>query len=298
MNHWSSTRPIASHREITSPRVTKKAKAVLDTVAVGEQPWFLWVHYFDPHAEYRFHEGVSEAFVGEGQKQIGLYDGEIAFTDRYVGQLLQHLQHLGLADDTVVAFATDHGEEFGEHGFKGHGKTLYREVERVPFAIRIPGTKPRRVSDPVSLVDFMPTILEVLDIPRPAIPMMGQSLVAAMNGASLPERGLLLELRAGLRKVYTDAYIYDRWKLILELPPPYDGKTTAMLFDWRADPGETRNLAQANLKLTADLARRCQEAVRLNMELGKAFTASPELSLSAEELERLRQLGYIGDSNK
>lgn len=284
-----------SHQAITSPRVTEKALKALDRVADGDKPWFVWVHYFDPHRKYLFHEGVSDPFVGPDRKDIDLYDGEIAFTDAHIGQLLRRLEQLGLADDTVVAFVSDHGEAFKEHGWIGHGKTLYRLVERVPFALRVPGVAPRRVSDPVSVVDFMPTVLELLDVQRPSTPMVGRSLVATMSGASPPERGLLMELRNRLRKVDVDAFLLDRWKLILEYPAPYDGDPIAMLFDWAADPREAHDLSSKHPEVVEDLTRRLQQTARIGRQLAKSFTASGELELSPEEIERLRQLGYVGD---
>jgi membrane-anchored protein YejM (alkaline phosphatase superfamily) len=92
-----------SHEAISSPAITDKAEALLREKASGgkSKPFFLWIHYFDPHSTYKYHEGFTERF---GSELVDRYDGEIAFTDAHIGRLLKTLRELGLEENTVVVF--------------------------------------------------------------------------------------------------------------------------------------------------------------------------------------------------
>ncbi|MFN0008802.1 MAG: sulfatase, partial [Planctomycetota bacterium] len=155
------TRILQDESAITSPAVTDWGLAWLHDKAAADDgvPWFLWLHYFDPHAPYLVHEGISERFGTE--TDLDRYDGEIAFTDQHLGRLLEAFERLGLAENTILVVVADHGEEFGEHGVQGHGYDLHEEVVRGPLIVRAPGIAPRRVSEVVPTVDVMPTLLEL-----------------------------------------------------------------------------------------------------------------------------------------
>lgn len=100
---------------------------------------------------------------------MALYDGEIAWTDHHVGSMLESLERYGVADDTLVVLISDHGEEFFEHGGKGHRHTLYDEQLWVPFILRFPGELPsaRRVGMQVRMIDVAPTLLDLLGVDPP-----------------------------------------------------------------------------------------------------------------------------------
>ena len=292
-----------SHFAISSPRVTKRALAFLNRQANMKErrPWFLWVHYFDPHHVYNEHPGVTEEF---GREAVDLYDGEIAFTDAHIGRLLDRLSNTALIDDTVVVILADHGEEFGDHGRTYHGQTLFREVERVPLAIRVPGLTPRRVTDTVSLVDFMPTVLDLLQIEAPKTPMAGRSLLGLMRGETMASSGALLESRLRLgRGRKLEAYVTSRWKLIIEMPrramqKPNDerpAETKVMLFDRVLDPGETRDVAAQHGDVVAKLMRRLDGSLASARNDASFFVAAPAQDLSEETIDALRALGYVGD---
>ncbi|MFT3764237.1 MAG: sulfatase-like hydrolase/transferase [Minicystis sp.] len=128
----------------------------------GDRRVFLWVHLFEPHEPYEAHP--EHAF---GDRDVDRYDAEIASADAGIGALVQAVR--AQRPNTVVIVAADHGEEFGEHGGRYHGTTVYEEQVRVPLVINAPGLlQPRRVSAPVQLVDLLPTVLAGLSIPRPA----------------------------------------------------------------------------------------------------------------------------------
>jgi len=114
---------------------------------------------------------------------IALYDGEIRWVDEHIGRILGVVDELGLAGRTAVIVTADHGDEFFEHGGKGHQRTLYREVVQVPLLVRVPGVTAGQVVDrPVSLVDIMPTVLDLLGARGPA-GLNGSSLVPLMTGS-------------------------------------------------------------------------------------------------------------------
>ena len=125
-----------------------------------EQRLFLWVHLFEPHEPYEQHE--AHAF---GERSIDRYDSEIAAADAGLGAIVAGVR--AKRPGAVIIVSADHGEEFGDHGGRYHGTTVYDEQVRVPLVIDVPGLlEPRRVAAPVSLVDLMPTVLAGLGIPR------------------------------------------------------------------------------------------------------------------------------------
>ena len=120
-------------RGSSSREQTDKAIAFVDRHA--DERWFLWVHYYDPHYAYEPHPEVPPF----GADRVALYDGEIRFTDRHIGRLLDDLRAKGLYDKTVVVVTGDHGEGFGEHGVELHGYHLYAPQTKVPLIVRVPG---------------------------------------------------------------------------------------------------------------------------------------------------------------
>ncbi|WP_437718554.1 sulfatase-like hydrolase/transferase [Sorangium sp. So ce448] len=127
-----------------------------------EQRAFMWVHLFEPHEPYEAH---PEHPLGD--RDIDRYDAEIAVADAGVGAIVDEVRKG--RPDAVVIVTADHGEEFGEHGGRYHGTTVYEEQARVPLVVSAPGLlSPRVVRAPVQLVDLLPTVLAGLGIPRPA----------------------------------------------------------------------------------------------------------------------------------
>lgn len=289
-----------SQDPISSPAVTARALAALERLSEAgtEAPWFLFVHYFDPHTKYQAHEGISPSW---GTEPVDLYDGEIAFVDRQLGRLLKRAAEL--APNTIVAFVSDHGEEFRDHQWTQHGHSLYAEVERVPLAIRAPTFDPRRVPDPVSLVDFLPTVLELLGLPARETPIAGRSLVNLMKGESALTPGILMETRLDLLTMRdVDAYISGRWKLIVTTPkhvrrPDFENSRgmsgSVMLFDRETDPRELKNVALQHPQIVARLQSGMAEAISRARSRADRFETS-EAEPSADELRRLESLGYIG----
>ncbi len=153
-----------------------------------DDKFFLWVHLWDPHHPYtppspykdnlpdiggekrtpyyslfpQWRTGASHHRYGLRRHMVNLYDGEVRFSDEVTGRILDRLDELGLAEDTLVIIVSDHGEEFFEHGRMEHGGTMYQEVLHVPLIVRLPGRIPagERIGESISLIDLYPTILD------------------------------------------------------------------------------------------------------------------------------------------
>ncbi len=227
------------------------------------------------------------------------YDGSIRGMDAEVGRLFERLRALGLADDVVVALVSDHGEEFHDHGDITHGHSLYREVLEVPLVIWGPGRVPAGtdVAATVETLDLMPTLLELAGLESPST-LQGRSLTpwfdsdtaaAANERVAIAER---LPLAANEGQSESVAAVSGRWKLIHNTVR-IDGRPEFELFDRVADPAEQHNVADAHPERVA--------ALRAEIEAWRERTAALRLEadddaaegMDAQELERLRALGYV-----
>jgi choline-sulfatase len=258
------------------PRQRRAESVIGDAIEWLEEldhaPFFLWAHLYDPHLPYDPPEPFRSRYLDS-------YVGEIAYADAQLGRLIETLERRGLLDRTILLVAGDHGESLGDHGERDHGMLLYEGVLRVPLIARVPGTAPRRVASIVRLIDVMPTLLDLLDIPAPATD--GVSLAGVMDGR---ERGIELEalsesmypVRFGRRP--TRSVRDGRFKLIDASPPE--------LYDLERDPFEQRNLSEDRPVLARLLMKRVATA-------GGRLTAAPPLSAPSAELKaRLAALGY------
>jgi arylsulfatase A-like enzyme len=220
-----------------------------------------------------------------------LYLAEVESVDERVGYFLRALELSGRAADTVVAVTADHGEGFGEHGLYLHGNSYYDELMRVPLIVAGPGVVPgRRVADPVSHVDLMPTLadlfgVECLESPR------GRSLARLLRGEPAPDLAERVHyLVSPLRESESDALVRGRFKLIAA-----DQDRALELYDLLADPAERANLAAALPELARELLRQLR---RLRAEERGRWEANvPALERAAageqETLRQLKALGYI-----
>ena len=264
---------------------------VIESTADVTEPYFLWVHYFDPHFEYLPHS----RWAGFGMDDIDRYDQEIAFTDSQISRLLDHLERKGLMDNTITVFTSDHGEEFGEHGDKFH-YTLYEEVLRCPLIINAPFVEPAVDDRIAQQIDILPTVLSMLDIEvDPAFP--GRSLL----GTAPAERPVFLE-RDRPPPYNQRGVIHGKYKLTViedvdpaSIPRKSQGTTSPVvnvipgiyMYDLSADPGETRNIYDEN----------DPKAIELLVMLAEHFAVEARAAHGVEIDEtlrdKLRSLGYI-----
>lgn len=241
-------------RMVTSPTVTDNAIGLIDRWASGglggaagkRRPFFLFTYYFDPHKHYLSHPGLASF----GQRAVDRYDGEILFADKHVGRLLAHLKRKGLADDTVVVMTADHGELFGEHGHQYHGRDLHEEEIHVPLLVYVPGMKPSRIAEPVSLIDLPRTLLDLVGVPI-SHGLQGMSLVSRLESAQpMPRRVLYSEMVKGPKNPQRRAIVYGQHKLIHDTLG-----NTFRLYDLSKDPGETQSLFTRHKPLAKRMRR-------------------------------------------
>jgi choline-sulfatase len=226
--------PERSHGS-SSKEQTDKAIAFVERHAA--ERWFLWVHYYDPHADYEPHAEVPSF----GKDPVALYDGEIRFTDLHVGRLLDALRAKGLYDKTVVVVTGDHGEGFGEHGVEMHGFDLYAPQTKVPMIVRVPGLAPRRSQTPAGHVDILPTLVDLAGgAPNPS-EMEGRSLVDVLAGAPDRDRAVFQQVSSERGEVRGAAT--QRCHVIYHVTP--DTSWEAYRVD--RDPGETEDLSDDDM---------------------------------------------------
>ncbi len=153
--------------------VAASAAKVLRTI---EEPFFLWVHFLDPHDPYEDRPGIDF-----GDDLVDRYDEEIAHADRQAGAVIDALRERRLLDRTVIVFFSDHGEEFNERGGRYHNSSVYDEQIRVPLVIRVPGLPGGRIAVPAGLLDLLPTTTALLRL-SDSLERHGRELVSLMLG--------------------------------------------------------------------------------------------------------------------
>jgi arylsulfatase A-like enzyme len=280
----------------------------------GKKPFFMVVHYFDPHLAYnppidfampylpmnvdpaKIPFNPDLAAIRSGRLQLtaedkalamGLYDGEVSAVDSQLGVLLNHLRQHGIYDRALIVVTADHGEEFWEHGGFEHGHSLHREVIEVPLVIKYPGLDyaGQTVTEYVSLLDLLPTLAEFLGWPLPL----------SLDGVSLFPRGGRLQpqpqvivaenLHYGPQQ---QAFYADNFKLIVNRDT---GKIT--VYDLLRDPAENKDVF-GEAKLPESVKFQVQNIAKNLKELmGKGEAAAA--NIDPETMRKLRSLGYIGN---
>jgi arylsulfatase A-like enzyme len=213
----------------------------------------------------------------------GLYEGEVAGTDRAIGRLLDGVARRGLAGRTVVAATADHGENLVDHApFFDHRNYLYDSLVRVPLVVRIPGGGGGiRDEEPVDVMSLVPTLLDLLGEKAPAS-MQGRSFAGRVRGEGRDaDREIFLD--SGLQERPHKGIRTDRWKVTLDLT-----EDRYVWFDLTADPGEVAPLSEPPMR-AAPLRASLDEWIR---RVRRARPA-PESPLSPGEIDRLRELGYF-----
>jgi len=201
-----------------------------------DPPFFLWLHYIDPHHAYQDH-----ADINFGADAEDLYDEEILYTDRQIGRLLAGLDASPFADDTYVIVNSDHGEGFYEHGYRYHGQHLYNDQVRVPLIIAGPGLPSRQIEQPVSLIDLVPTLLELAGLAVPS-DLPGVSLLPYGTRAMPPKHPpVFVEMVKDATHSDRRAIIDWPWKLHYGIT--FD---EYQLFDLSQDPHEQDEVSEAH----------------------------------------------------
>ncbi|MBV9948196.1 MAG: sulfatase [Myxococcales bacterium] len=234
-----------SDSTVTSEALTDVVIGMLSEPANVDKRFFLWAHYFDPHAPYVPHPEAPDFRKGARSWAKPLYDGEVWYTDHHLGRLLDYVASQPWGARTAIIVTADHGEAFDEHGMNWHGGDVWEPLVRVPLVIYVPGVAAHRVPLKRSLIDLVPTALDLLGIPQPpAGELSGESMaseVVSPDEAAGDERDVFMDVPWGPRVSQHRALIHGATpglKLMHEGGPQY------LLFDLAKDPGELSDLSR------------------------------------------------------
>jgi len=266
---------------------------------------FLYVHYIDPHSPYEAPQGYL-GYYGDADERvearlavgdvadediatlIDRYDEEIRYVDQRFANLVDTFEKLGLLDDTVVIFLSDHGEGFGEHGYTHHSTSVYSDLIHIPLIIRYPKRFPAGRSQlPVQHIDLFPTIAELVGADMAQAAVEGRSLLGALAPArrDADETTIIAE---HLRKGWGTpgrAIIRDGYKLVHHLDTDrYE------LFDVARDAGDANDLlATESTDAVASLKAELERHVKRTRASEEAVT----VEISDHTMNALRELGYV-----
>jgi arylsulfatase A-like enzyme len=267
-----------SHRSARSPGQMARGSAAPNAEQLLEaaMPWFeshaeerlfAYLHFLEPHQLYNPPEPYLSKYDREETKasrETAAYDGNLAYVDDVVGQLLGHLDRLGLAENSIIVFLSDHGECLGEHDYYGHPDQVWQEIIHIPLGFRLPpacGVVPARRSNIVSIIDIMPTLLDLLGMELPA-GMQGTSRLSQLLGEAGQEHGFAVtrsrkwdETDRGTRlEIVTYALSMPRHTLALG-----NLGQRVEVYDRDSDPGQLHDIAEERPQLRAELLGRFEE---------------------------------------
>ena len=257
----------------------RKAEAVvgsaLNWLKNQSQPWFAWIHCFDPHQPYEPPEPFATKFKDDP------YSGEVAYVDASLAPLFDYLEKTGQLGSTVIVLTGDHGQSLGEHGETTHGYFVYNSTLWVPLIITAPGLKPARIAENVCHIDIFPTVCDLLGLKSPKY-LEGQSLLPVIKGKTLPPRKIYFEsLYAYYRRGWAPLRGFiEGGKKFIDSPIPE-------LYDLKNDFQENKNLA------TASISREKEELNEL-IRKESSFKLEASYHPDAATREKLQSLGYVG----
>ena len=286
--------------------------------------FFLQLHYMDPHVPYlppernysrglklymsdfrfmkRLHDSSDTLEVRPERvnKIVSRYDDEIAFTDRQLGEFFRTFNSLNLWENTLLIITSDHGEEFTEHGFGGHGHSLFNELIHVPLILFFPGGEysGMRIDEPVTLLDVMPTILDYVKVESNS-PMEGASLLPVLQGDmdALPQA---CRLYYGSVCPVEEDWAFHRIRAVSDYEYKYIrgyyndfGDYHEFLFDMIKDPLERNNLLDSTPDVHQSLSSKMDDFIAYCDSAAMLIEQSERIEISEKERERLKALGYI-----
>jgi arylsulfatase A-like enzyme len=281
--------------------------------------YFLWIHYFDPHYPYHPRTPWVDRYTNKTltkklklhkkktwdsvlrliplfQKNpeilsnfVALYDSEINFVDSFIGELFKRLQ---CDKDTLIIITADHGEEFLEHGYVGHGENLYQETIHIPLILKLPYSDTKRMFErQVNLIDIMPTILQMLEINAPEYflgnPLFERKgilswLKESFLGEEVSSHYNFSELNA---KLTLKTILTPQWKYIFNY-----GDNTEQLYNIESDHQELNNLIGQEIELENQLKEKLFQWTANTKEYPAKIHS---FELSPQDKEKLKGLGYV-----
>lgn len=252
----------------------------------SQQKFFAWIHLYDPHTPYDPPEPYKTEYGG---RRFGLYDGEIAYVDRLMGEFRDFMEKKNLFDKTLIIFTADHGESLGEHKESAHGFFIYDSAIKVPLIIRFPEGKfaGRVVSSQVESIDIMPTVVHLL----------GEKMPESVQGESFLSLILEDETQDG-RFAYSETYwprYHYGWNELKSLRKgryKFIDAPQPELYDILEDPGEVNNIVNEQASLGHEMKR---DLLALIEEFsGEGIEDAGPRKIDNDSLVKLQALGYIG----
>jgi arylsulfatase A-like enzyme len=303
-----------SYKSVTAPLLNSTAEEWMEER--GQEPFFLFLHYWDVHydfapgppydtmfdpdydgnvdgSDFYFNPAVHRDMDERDLEHVlALYDGEIRLVDDHIGKLRAALDRLGIADRTMLVVTADHGEEFFEHGRKGHHRTLYDEVLRVPLIVYVPKLQPSHdsIADNASIIDVMPTVLGLAGLDLPA-GLEGVDFTDRIAGeGAVPDRSVFGELYRKGSLIVEVAAVDESSKVIHHF-----NHRSLETFDLTADPGEQEPLSNTDGEAPRMVAQ-LQDWLsgRWKVFDGRVQRDGVEaLELDQQSEDALRALGYV-----
>jgi len=287
--------------------LTNAATGWLDAHGSGS-PFFMYLHYMDPHSPYIPPEPWKSKYVGDykgeltglhkdyepfqrGEKKASkadleqlsaVYDASVEYWDFQIGRLVEHLKSTGRWENTIIVITADHGEALGERGHFFHGN-LYQENIHVPLIFRVPGVKGQRLEQYAQMMDIAPTVTGLTGVsPSPAWHGMNQA-DAIRTGADSAQS---VYTEYGHSKSLIDA---SGLKLIL------GEKISPLLFDLKADPGELKNLASSRPDDVKRLQGEIKRIFDMSMKEASNFSAAAPVTVDDATVDKMKAIGYVDD---
>jgi arylsulfatase A-like enzyme len=241
---------------------------------IDDAPFFLWVHLYDAHA--------SQAVPLEYRRAYGdNYEAAIAYMDTQIARLLDAMREQHLLARSAIVVAGDHGESLGEHGEREHGIFVYEGATHVPLIVHGADVAAKRVKAVTSLVDVLPTVLDLLGITLPGV-IDGESLAPALRGVEVADRTVYAE------SMYAQRFGWAPLRMIRVGTLKYIDAPRPELYDLRTDPLEERDLADARPATVADMRERL-----VDLAVETPSQPAERAALEPETLRGLAALGYV-----
>jgi len=319
----ASTTHVQAHGEVTNPRLEETLRGVVENELDPSRPFLLFAYFWDNHYDYIPPGPYKTMFEGPDCEEIDVrnyetasivndsispkklayvlsqYAGEVRWTDDHLGRFFQLLRDKGLWDNTVIIVTADHGEEFFDHGEKGHFNNVYAETVHVPLVVKYAkGGKAGRDTRLVSLVDILPTILDLTGAPS-TNPLDGQSLLQPdpLGGRAIYQELLSVRRLPNPASVMFPTTTRTRnWIAVRQgdyklVESPELGRKE--LYDVRKDPREKADLSQANAGVVEGLEAKLSSWQEEERRIAGTYQKGGTAKLTPAETERLRALGYL-----
>lgn len=290
-DHYDDKFDLKKYKKLDLAGVQRPGNEIIDAALAWmeeqkENPFFSWIHFYDPHTPYDPPEPYLSQYKERGL--TGMYDGEIAFMDEQIGRCISWLEQNELDKNTIIVVMGDHGEGLGDHGEMSHGYFIYEYAVHVPFLIITPfeNLQGLRIPTQVSIIDLYPTLLEMVGFQIPA-ETQGKSLLPLIfSPQEKEERYVYIEsmtpsIQYGwspLQSLRNSKYKY------IEAPRPE-------LYDLSKDPLEVNNL---NLKQSKIVRKFKKDLSKIIDETSRGAPKPESANLDSETIKKLATLGYIG----